>query len=61
LAKGQGLFSKQYSEDSSSELWLDYEQTLGHNVEERLSQLCRWVLDAEKAGLTYGFKASGIS
>ncbi len=60
FAKGQGLFSKQYSGENSFELWLNYEQTPGHNVEERLSQLCRWVIDAEKMGLKYGVKIVGV-
>lgn len=60
FAKGQGLFSKQYGGDHLSELWLNYEQAPGHHVEERLSQLCRWVIDAEKAGLYYGFTLPGI-
>ncbi|MCK4840487.1 MAG: DUF58 domain-containing protein [Methylococcales bacterium] len=60
FAKGQGLFSKQYAGDNLSELWLNYQQTPGHNVEERLSQLCRWVIDAEKLGLQYGFSIPGI-
>ncbi len=60
FAKGQGLFSKQYDGDNLTELWLNYEQTPGHNVEERLSQICRWVIDAEKAGLQYGFTIPGI-
>ncbi|MCK5121682.1 MAG: DUF58 domain-containing protein [Methylococcales bacterium] len=60
FAKGQGLFSKQYAGDNLTELWLNYEQTPGHNVEERLSQLCRWVIDAEKLGLRYGFSVPGI-
>lgn len=60
FAKGQGLFSKQFAGDSLTELWLNYEQTPGHSVEERLSQLCRWVIDAEKMGLHYGFILPGI-
>ena len=58
-AKGQGLFSKQYTGEKSSEIWLDYQQTPGSNVEERLSFLCRWVVDAEQAHLNYGFKIPG--
>ncbi|MDO9104511.1 MAG: DUF58 domain-containing protein [Methylovulum sp.] len=59
-AKGLGVFSKQYSGGSSAELWLDYDETQGHSTEERLSQLCRWVLDAEQAGLSYGFALPGL-
>jgi uncharacterized protein (DUF58 family) len=60
FAKGQGLFSKQYGGDSSEEIWLDYDNTPGHNTEERLSQLCRWVIDAERAGINYGFSLPGL-
>jgi len=60
FAKGQGLFSKQYAGDNLSELWLDYDQTPGHSTEECLSQLCRWVIDAEKMGVKYGFAVAGV-
>ena len=59
-AKGQGLFIRQYSGAQSSEIWLDYEQTMGSDQEERLSQMCRWVLDADKAGVAYGFRLAGL-
>lgn len=59
FAKGQGLFSKQYGGDSPVEIWLDYDNAPGHNTEERLSQLCRWVIDAERAGIPYGFSLPG--
>ncbi len=59
-AKGHGLHSKQYESGSLTDLWLNYAQAPGHNVEERLSQLCRWVVDAEKAGLQYGFSLPGF-
>jgi len=59
-AKGQGLLSKQYAGGNLSELWLNYDQTPGHDVEERLSQLCQWVIDAEKMGLQYGFTIPGL-
>jgi uncharacterized protein (DUF58 family) len=60
FAKGQGLYSKQYGGESSAEIWLDYHHTPGNTVEERLSQLCRWLCDAEKLGLTYGFSLPGL-
>ncbi len=59
-AKGQGLYSKQYSGTSTAQIWLDYEYTPGNNVEQRLSQLCRWVIEAERASLLYGFKIPGL-
>jgi uncharacterized protein (DUF58 family) len=60
FAKGQGVHSKYYSGASSSELWLDYQQAPGHHTEERLSQLCRWLVDAEQAGLRYGLLLPGL-
>lgn len=59
FAKGQGLFSKQYGGEEPTEIWLDYDATAGHHVEERLSQLCRWVIDADKAGIDYGLSLPG--
>lgn len=53
-AKGLGLFSKQYGGEQSTEIWLDYHSAPGASVEERLSILCRWVLDAEQAHVSYG-------
>ncbi len=55
MAKGQGLYSKDYRGDVLTELWLDYAQTPAYEKEERLSQLCRWVIDADNLGLQYGF------
>ncbi len=60
-AKGQGLFTKQYSGQQQTELWLDYQQTPGHTLEHRLSQLSRWLIDAEKAGVKYGLSLPGVN
>ncbi len=62
FAKGLGVFSKQYGgENSSEEIRLDYDLTPGHDIEQRLSQLCRWVIDAEQAGISYGFALPGFT
>ncbi|MBE0469677.1 MAG: DUF58 domain-containing protein [Methyloprofundus sp.] len=60
FAKGQGLFTRQYSGAQSTEICLDYEQAMAANQEERLSIMCRWVLDADDAGIAYGFKLPGL-
>lgn len=61
FAKGLGVFSKQYGgENSAEEIRLDYDHAPGQDVEERLSQLCRWVVDAEQAGIRYGFALPGF-
>ena len=54
VAKDQGLHTKQFGGDRSDELWLDW-RTLKHlDKEARISQLTRWVIDAEQAGMNYG-------
>ncbi len=59
-AKGQGLYTKQYSGETLAELWLTYEATQGHHLEQRLSQLCRWLIEADNAGLEYGFELPSL-
>ncbi|SJM90266.1 DUF58 domain-containing protein [Crenothrix polyspora] len=59
-AKGLGLFSKQYGNENTAEIWLDFNHAPGHSLEERLSYVCRWVIDAEQAGLRYGFILPGL-
>jgi uncharacterized protein (DUF58 family) len=61
-ARDQGLLTKQVSGRAESELWLDWAQLpppMG--VEERLSHLARWVLDAHAAGLSYGLRLPGAT
>lgn len=55
-ARGQGLHTKQFAGQARPELWLDWEMLHGFDVETRLSRLCRWVLDADAAGLHYGVR-----
>lgn len=59
-ARGHGLFIKQYCGASSAEIWLDYQTTPGVNTEQRLSQLSRWVVEADRAAINYGFKIPGL-
>ncbi len=62
FAKGQGLYSKQYSDGGASqEIWLDYAATRSDHNEQRLSQLCRWVIDADQAGMVFGFRLPGFT
>lgn len=53
-ARGLPLQSKQYASEGGHECWLNYAETPGADVEERLGRLCHWLLDAEQAGLRYG-------
>jgi uncharacterized protein (DUF58 family) len=59
VAKGQGVHVKEYRGEESVQVYLDWLQTPGHNLEAKLSRLCRWVLDAEKTGASYGLRLPG--
>lgn len=61
-ARDQGLHTKQFTGRAEIELWLDWAQLPPQmGVEERLSHLARWVLDAHGAGLTYGLRVPGAT
>lgn len=59
-ARGQGLLTKQFIGRASAELWLALD-ALPRNLplEAKLSQLARWVLDAQAAGLAFGLELPG--
>lgn len=59
VARGQEVPVKLFSGASAADLQLRWEDTVGHR-EERLSQLCRWVLDADLAGHRYGLDLPGV-
>src|SRR5262249_9052293 len=59
-ARDQGLFTKQFAGRADTELWLDWTLLPGRlGVEEKLSQLARWVLDAHASGLSFGLRIPG--
>jgi len=60
FAKGRQLQTKQYAGGSDADhLWLDYAIAPGSDREQRLSLLCRWLIDAEQSGLRYGLRLPG--
>lgn len=59
IAKGQAPQVRRYSGEEAENLQFDWVTTPGNGLEERLSRLCRWVLDAERAGLRYGLRLPG--
>jgi uncharacterized protein (DUF58 family) len=56
LARERGLVVKQFGGDRAAQIWLDWSHLPAVETEARLSLLCRQVLDAEEAGLTYGLR-----
>jgi len=59
VAKGQPMMMKQYGGSCASEVWLEWHQLAQFGVEERLSRLCQWVIDADKSGAAYGLSIPG--
>lgn len=53
LAKGQGLKTLDTEEPADDHIVFDWEKTHG-DVESRLSTICRWIIDSEAAGQSYG-------
>jgi uncharacterized protein (DUF58 family) len=61
-ARDQGLLTKQFSGRADTELWLNWTQLPPQmGVEERLSHLARWVLDAHAAAISYGLRLPGVT
>lgn len=61
LAKGRDPVIKQYAGDETEVLHLNWTDTKGLDTEARLSRLCRWVLDAEQAGMRYALSLPGTT
>jgi uncharacterized protein (DUF58 family) len=59
LAREQGLLTKEFNATASAEVWLDYDEAPGGDVERRLSALAHWVLKAEDYGQAYGLRIPG--
>ncbi|MBI3545486.1 MAG: DUF58 domain-containing protein [Gammaproteobacteria bacterium] len=56
VARGGSWYTKQFGGAYQATLWLDWDTLAGLGVEQRLSVLTRWVLDAEIAGMLYGLR-----
>ncbi len=56
LARSGEPAVRNYLASSGSPQWLDWDLLAGNPAEVRLSQLCRWVLDADAARRTYGLR-----
>ena len=61
LPKSDTPMVKQFSETVEQALWLTWDTIPLADVEARLSQLVRWILDAEADGRAYGLRLPGIN
>jgi uncharacterized protein (DUF58 family) len=55
-ARGRPLSVKQFTGGDGHELWLDAAEMLRLPIEERLSQLSLWIVNAEKTEIPYALK-----
>jgi uncharacterized protein (DUF58 family) len=61
VARGQPYLVKQFSGAGTRRLWLEWADTAPlPDLEARLSQFSRWIVDAEVAGLAYGLRIPGF-
>jgi len=56
LARGEEAAVRTYSSPAADPEWLDWYTLAGVPIEARLAQLCRWVLDADRAARPYGLR-----
>ena len=56
VARSGELVSRETAGSATSELWLDWSETPGTDVETRLSRLTAWVLLADREGLDIGLR-----
>jgi uncharacterized protein (DUF58 family) len=59
VARGQPLLTKQFTAEAEGVVYLDFSALHFADVEERLSQLALWVIEAERAGRPYGLRLPG--
>ncbi|MCP5135272.1 MAG: DUF58 domain-containing protein [Gammaproteobacteria bacterium] len=60
VAREQGLMTKQFSGLGNQSIWFDWAQLDGIDPEQRLSTLCRWIIDADRDDQEYGLRLPGI-
>ncbi len=58
-ARSGQLLSKRFSGADTSSQWFDFDEIQGHNVEQRLSILTRWIVDSDRTLEDYGLRIPG--
>ena len=59
VARGQPLMTKQFAAETRGAVYLDFSKLHFDHVEEKLSQLTLWVIEAERARQPYGLRLPG--
>jgi uncharacterized protein (DUF58 family) len=60
VARGQPMMTKQFTTETDGALYIDLAAARFDNLEERLSQLALWLIEAERARRPYGLRLSGV-
>jgi len=60
VARGQPLMTKQFTAEADGLLYLDFAAVPFSDLEERLSQLVLWVIEAERTRLPYGLRLPAV-
>jgi uncharacterized protein (DUF58 family) len=60
VARGQPLMTKEFAAETKGAVRLDFFELRFTDVEEKLSQLTLWVIEAERARRPYGLRLPGI-
>ena len=60
VARGQSLMTKQFTAEAEGVVYFDFSALRFADVEERLSQLALWVIEAERARRPYGLRLPGV-
>ncbi len=59
VARGRPMSVKEFTGGGSGQLWFDFTNVGNLDTEERLSQLTRWVLEADERGSFFGLRLGG--
>jgi uncharacterized protein (DUF58 family) len=59
VARGQSLMTKQFTAEAEGVVYLDFSGLRSADVEEKLSQLALWVIEAERARRPYALRLPG--
>ena len=60
MARGRPLMTKEFAAETKGAVCLDFFELRFADVEEKLSQLTLWVIEAERARQPYGLRLPGV-
>ena len=60
VARGQELMTKQFNAESDAKIYVDLVAAQQNDLEDRLSQLALWIIEAERARAPYGLRLPNL-